>query len=285
MTDLRQGPPPRGMRMGVVSVLVAVVLLLGLFTGILLGRRGIAPEAAEIEPVQATTATRPATPLAATSPAAPIDMSLLSAREAVLAGQLAALEARTGALTVTADAAGGQAARAEALLIVVAARRALDRGMPLGNLEGQLQQRFGTTRPHAVAIVRAMARQPGTLEDLRQAFEAIAPAAASGVSDGWLSTIRREFGNLVVLRRAGTPSPRPAEHLARARRLLQADQVEAALAEVSLLPGVRDAANWKAAARRYILARRALDVLESAAFVAPATVPAPAPQPIADWAR
>jgi hypothetical protein len=181
------------------------------------------------------------------------------------------LETRAAALVTTADAAGHQAGRAETLLIVLAARRAIERGLPLGGLDAQLQQRFGSTR--AVMIVRATARQPVTLEDLRQGLDAIGPAAVAGASDGWLATLHRELGSLVVLRRAGTPSPRPAEHLARARRLLDQGQVEAARAEVALLPGADDAANWMAAARRYVLARQALDALETAALAAPARPP------------
>ena len=50
-------------------------------------------------------------------------------------------------------------------------------------------------------------------------------------------------------------------------------QVEAALAEAQTLPGAGRAANWVAAARRYVLARRALDRLEDAAIAAPAVVP------------
>ena len=273
MTDPRSAPRPRGLRLGAVSVLVMVVLLAGLFVGILLGRRAQAPEAS----VEPSALTQPGTaPIAAPPPAAPpapVDAATLAGREAMLSGQLAALEQRTAALTATADAAGTQAGRAEALLAALSARRVLDRGLPLGALDTQLLQRFGNIR--AVAIVRLAARQPVTLEDLRQGLDAIGPAAAAGTSEGWASAIRRELGTLVVLRRAGTPSPRPVEHLARARRLLDQGQVEAARAEVLLLPGAQDAAAWLTAAHRYVLARQALDALEATALSGP--VPAPAP--------
>lgn len=281
MTDFRSPERhpdrPRGLRIGVVSVLIAVVLLAGLFAGILLGRRSRVPEPAPASVVAQPVAGLSPAPAPAPTPALPTDAATLSARETVLANQLAALETRAAALTVTADGAGNQAARAEALLVVLAARRALDRGLGLGPADAQLVARFGTLNPRAVRVIRIAARQPVTLEDLRQALEAIGPAAMSGVSDGWVATVRRELGNLVVLRRAGTPSPRPAEHLARAQRLLAADQVEAALAEVALLPGADDAANWRAAATRYIAARRALDALENAALAGP---PPPRPAPV-----
>ena len=54
----------------------------------------------------------------------------------------------------------------------------------------------------------------------------------------------------------------PADRLARARRLLEAGQVEAARAEVERLPGATQASNWMDAARRYIVARKALDILD-----------------------
>jgi thioredoxin-like negative regulator of GroEL len=55
----------------------------------------------------------------------------------------------------------------------------------------------------------------------------------------------------------------------RARRMLESGQVDGALAEVARLPGRDKAAAWMTAARRYIQARRALDVLETAAIVEP----------------
>ena len=275
MTDPRS---PRGLRLGVVSVLVMVVLLVGLFVGILIGRRALPHEAGTEASGFAQPLTASATPsqVVPASPP-PTDAGTLAGREAMLAGQLAALESRAATLAVTADAAGKQAGRAEALLTALGARRALDRGLALGVLDAQLSQRFGNIR--AVAIVRAAARQPVTLEDLRQGLDAIGPAAAAGVSEGWAVALRREIANLVVLRRAGMPSPRPAEHLARARRLLDQGQVEAAQAEVAQLPGVEDAAGWIAAAHRYVLARQALDALENAALAGPMTAP-PAPAPI-----
>lgn len=269
MIDPRSPPRSRGLRLGAVSALVMIVLLAGLFLGILLGRRSVPAtvptETTGLTQPVASSLTQPVAPTLAPS----IDAATLAGREAILASQLAALENRASAVAATADAAGGQAARAEALLTALAARRALDRGVPLGNLDTQLLQRFGNVR--AVAIVRDAADQPVTLEDLRQALDAIGPAAAAGVNEGWASAVRRELSNLVVLRRAGTPSPRPVEHLARARRLLDQGQVEAALAEVAALPG--DAGNWLAAARRYVLARRALDALEAQALAAPAPTP------------
>lgn len=268
MKDLRitTDRTARGVRVGVVSVLVALAFLLGLALAVVLVRH----QNARDDGAEASTDPSALPAVSATPAAIQADPATLTAREAVLAGQIASLEARAAALSASAEAAGGQATRAEALLTAVAARRMLDRGLPLGALDAQLPARFGAVQPRAVAIVRAAAREPLTLEDLRQGLDAVGPAAATGFGDGWWSSLRRELGTLVVLRRAGEPSPLPVDHLARARRLLQADQVEAARAEVALLPGQADAANWLAAAQRYVLARQALDALENAALADPA---------------
>ena len=205
-------------------------------------------------------------PVPASAGDASVDPATLAVREGVLAGQLAALEARTASTTADALAAGGQAGRAEALLVVAAARRAIDGGQPLGYLEGQLRARFAPVAPRAVEVAIDAGLRPVTLDDLRLGLAATAPALTTGAGEGWWTSLRREVGSLVVLRQAGTPSPLPADRLARAERLVDGGQVEAARVEVARLPGAGAAAGWLDAARRYALARHALDALEGAAL-------------------
>lgn len=271
---------PRGPGIAAIVVLVALAFLAGIaLMGFLAHRNGWFGETVTPAPVAATRAAAefiPAPPLSASGGAAMAmsDPAALVTREAALAAQLSVLEARTAAITGDAAAAGTQAGRAESLLVAFAARRAIDRGQPLGYLEDQLRTRFADRQSRAVAAVIDAGRQPVTLEDLRQGLDAIAADISSGsVDDGWNDTIRRELGNLIVLRRAGTPSPLPADRLERARRLLAAGQVEAARAEVARLPGARQAANWMTAARRYAVARQALDVIENAALLGQGIVP------------
>lgn len=199
----------------------------------------------------------------------------IAARNATLAAQLAALESRAAAMDRDSATAAGQAGRAEAILVAFAARRALDRGVGLGYLEEQLRQRFAGTLPReTIAVIRA-ARARVTLEDLRTGLDTAAPALVARESDWWAG-VGSELRNLVVIHRAGEPSPLPADRLARARRMVEAGNVEAALAEVTRLPGARAATNWTAAAQRYVAARRALDTLEAAAItgaIAPPPVP------------
>jgi hypothetical protein len=215
-------------------------------------------------------------PAPQTAVAAAIDPATLVGREAALSAQLAALEARTNTVSADTAAAGGQAGRAEALLVAIASRRALDHGQGLGFLEVQLRDRFGALEPRATATVIDTGRRPVTLEDLRQGLEGIAPAVVSGAGNGWLASLREELGHLVVLRQEASPSSLPADRLARARRLLDGGQVEAARAEVVRMPGAEAASNWLDAARRFVLARRALDVLESTALTRPVPATRPA---------
>lgn len=190
------------------------------------------------------------------------------------------LEQRMARISVSAEAASGNAARAEGLLVAFAARRALDRGVALGYIEGQLRERFGDAQPREVATVIAAARQPITLEELQISLNELGPELAGGGSNAsWWDGFRREVGELLVIRKAGTPSPAPSERLIRAKRRLSGGQVDAALAEVARMPGRARAENWMAAARRYIEARRALDAIETAAILSPRTVREPEPSP------
>ena len=151
-------------------------------------------------------------------------------------------------------------------MIAFAVRRAIERGLPLGALEGQLRKRFGETHGEAVSIVIGTATQPVTLEDLRLALDTIAPRLAGSPDDGIWSRGKRLLSDLVVLRQADSPSPRAADRLRRARRALDEGNVEAALAEVARMPGAADAQSWTSAAKRYIASRNALREIEVAAM-------------------
>nr|WP_317894246.1 hypothetical protein [uncultured Sphingomonas sp.] len=236
----------------------------------------------------------PATPQNAAPPAQrPADIATLSQREQVLAAHIAELEARLANVDTSSRVASGFATRAEGLLVAFAARRALDRGLALGYIEDQLRQRFAAAEPQAVATVIAAARQPVTLEDLRLALDTIAPKLSGGGPDeSWWQGIRRELSQLIIIRQDASPSMLPADRLARARRRLDAAQVEGALAEIARMPGAANAQSWMDAARRYIAARQALNAIETVAIqgggtlsVPPAPLPVPpATQPAADEA-
>ncbi|HVJ00512.1 MAG TPA: hypothetical protein VM657_15750 [Sphingomonas sp.] len=196
------------------------------------------------------------------------DLNSLNAREAALAARLADLEARAATIDTKAEQASGNASRAEGMLVAFAARRALDRGLGLGYIEGQLRQRFGATQPRAVATIIQASRNPVTADDLRLGLSTIGNDLVSG-SDGrgWFERFGDELSSLVVIHKEGMLSSRPSDRLARARHLLEGGQVEGALDEVRKLPGAPRADRWIAAAQRYVDARRALDVIETAAIL------------------
>jgi hypothetical protein len=186
------------------------------------------------------------------------------------------LEERLAELDQQSRAAVGNADRAEGLLVAFAARRALDRGVALGYIEGLLGQRFGESQRQAVATVITASRQPVTLEELQEKLAEVGPQlTGGGPEQSWWTALKSEMSGVVRLRRAGTPSTMPAERLRRATRRLEAGQVDVALAEVLRMPGRDKAAVWIAAARRYVAARRALDALETAALLEPRAGAAP----------
>jgi hypothetical protein len=188
-----------------------------------------------------------------------------------LAARVAELEQRLSRLNLEAASASGNASRAEGLLVAFAVRRALDRGLPLGYLEAQLRLRFGDDQPNAVKTIIDTSRDPVTLEQLRAELDALAPELV-GRSDGdgsFWTGLRREVSELFVVRPAGTQSPRASERLDRARRYLAGGQVDKAIEEVQAMPGAAEAKDWLIAARRYHEARRALDLIETAAILEP----------------
>jgi hypothetical protein len=211
----------------------------------------------------------------------PPDVDTLSQRETVLAAHIAELEARLANVDTSSRVASGFATRAEGLLVAFAARRALDRGLALDYIEDQLRERFATAEPQAVATVIAAARQPVTLEDLRLALDTIAPKlSGGGPNESWWQGIRRELSQLIIIRQDASPSMLPADRLARARRRLDAAQVEGALAEIARMPGAANAQSWMDAARRYIAARQALNTIETVAIQGRGALPLP-PMPVA----
>jgi hypothetical protein len=189
---------------------------------------------------------------------------------AALGGQVSELTRRIEAIDQRARAASGDADRAEALLVAFAARRALDRGVGLGYIEALLRDRFGTSQPQAVATIISASRQPVTLSWLETELVRIGPAleGQAGSTDWW-SALRRQLGDLIVVRHAGDPPTDTADRLDRAQRALESGQVDVALAEIARIPGSAVATDWIAGARRYIASRAALDRIETAALLEP----------------
>jgi len=197
----------------------------------------------------------------------------------VLDQRMAALEQRLTQITLAADAAEAKTSRAEALLIVAAARRDIDAGQPLGPLADQLRTHFAASQSGAVQTVIAGGMAPITLDQLLAELDALAPrlSADSADQNGW-DRFRRDLGSLFVIRRDAAPAVRAETRLDHARLLLRGGAVDAALREVeSLSPGPQ-AAEWLGKARRYGALHAALDQLDAAALAAPVSPAAP-PRP------
>lgn len=225
---------------------------------------------------------RPAPPAPTTAVSLPQGTTQRLVIDPEISRRVTQIEQRIAFISSQSQAAVGNADRAEGLLVAFAARRALDRGVALGYIEGLLRERFGTSQPVAVATVISASRQPVTLEELQTGLQEIGPElSGAGPDQDWWTALKAELGELVIVRRSGTPSTLPAERLQRAKRRLDAGQVDVALAEVLRMPGREGAADWIGDARRYVSARRALDTIETAALLDPRNPPdAPLAQPV-----
>ncbi len=170
------------------------------------------------------------------------------------------------------------AARAEGLLVAIAARRAIDNGTPLGYLADQLRLRFGSSQPQAVITVLQASQTPVTLAALQSELTGIENLLVTGAREETLwATIQREFSELFVLRKSDSPSPAPTQRMLRTHALVESGNVRGAIAEISAMPGVAAPAaqNWLGRARSYEQTRKALDTLERSALAAPPIMAAP----------
>jgi hypothetical protein len=263
MSDIAQSPPAPTRQLtltATIGIALATFVVGLLIAGLVVWRMVPA------QPVPESQAAAPDTKVIVAPPVAS-DPASLSARQQMLAAELSTLEQRTAAVTGEAANSYGNASRAEGMMIAFAARRAIDRGSPLGYIEQQLRDRFGTTRPNEVAAIVDAGRNPITVEDLRLGLDQIGSQLALGpAGDGWGGSFVRMLGSLVVIHPRNAPSPVPGERLARIRRFLAQGQVEAAVEEVKRLPGAAQSKAWLDGAQRYIATRQALDTLEAAAL-------------------
>lgn len=249
-------------------LLVALVLLLAGAAAAVWGLAHYQPAAqflgvAQPPPQTAMSAPKPAigpgpSPIVQATPADPNE-----------AARVNSLENRVSQVENATQRAEGFAGRADALVVAFAARRAIDRGVALGYLENLLVDRFGAQHQPAVATIITASHQPVRLQDLIDEYDALGPELRrGGPQDSWWTSFKREFGSLVEVHRAERPAVNVEARYTRAQRLLAAGDVDQALAETMRLPGAARVGDWTARARRYILAHRALDEIESAALLA-----------------
>jgi hypothetical protein len=181
--------------------------------------------------------------------------------------RLAAAEQRLTRLDLQAQAAAGNAARAESLLIAFATRRAVERGAELGYLADQLRLRFGDQWPNAVGTIIDFARNPVRIDSLVARLEGLAPQLEQTSEGPSWGAFKREIKELFVFRRETTPSPQPTKRLERARWALEQGRYQAAIDEVRGMPGAAKGAAWIKDAERYKQAMDAMEVIETAAVL------------------
>ena len=181
--------------------------------------------------------------------------------------RLAAAEQRLARLDLQAQAAAGNAARAEGLLIAFATRRAVERSAELGYLADQLRLRFSDQWPNAVNTIINFSRNPIRYDNLSARLDGLGPQLVE-VDQGlsW-SRFTEELSQLFVIRRESTPSPQPELRLERARIALEQGRYQNAIDEIRAMPGAADAQVWIADAERYRDAMLALEVIETAAVL------------------
>jgi hypothetical protein len=290
MTDNAQTFPDSstrssGPRLGTLALVVLGAFALGAAVMFYLARTegwGIAEEVS----VRSDSAPLATEPLAASSRfgplVSPVEPSAAEVRQTaqrveqveVQAGgidqRVAAMEQRLTRLDLQSQAAAGNAARAEGMLIAFAARRSLERGQPLGFLEDQLRLRFGDARPNAVQTVIDSSQDGVTLNELLVQLDGMGSDLVEVPQDeGLMRRIGHELSQLFSIRTADTPSPVAERRLERARVHLESGQIERAIAEVRAMPNATLAQDWLDKAERYAAAQRALEVLETAAVLEP----------------
>jgi uroporphyrinogen-III synthase len=185
-------------------------------------------------------------------------------------GRLAMLEDRLSRLNLQANAASGNAARAEGLLIAFATRRMVDRGEPLRYLSDQLRLRFANAQPRAVTKIIEFSENPVTIDELTARLEALGPRLTRDSTEQSLwSTITGELSEMFVLRRDSSKVMSPETRIERARVMLTARRIPEAIEQVELLPGAEAADKWIVDAQRFTEVQSALDLIETAAMLEP----------------
>ncbi|MBU7579545.1 MAG: hypothetical protein KAF27_03605 [Porphyrobacter sp.] len=208
-----------------------------------------------------------ATPAAAAAIAAEQTAERVAEQQGGIDQRLAAAEQRLTRLDLQAQAAAGNAARAESLLIAFATRRSLERGAELGYLADQLRLRFGDQWPNAVGTIIEFSRAPVRLDQLVARLEGLGPQLQQSNEGPSWGAFKRELKQLFVFRRESTPSPQPQKRLERARWALEQGRYQAAIDEVRGMPGAAKAEAWIKDAERYKKAMDALEVVETAAVL------------------
>ena len=219
---------------------------------------------------QTPAAMRPAPTQVSTSGTAVASLARQEAAVGSVEARLAMLEDRLSRIDLQADAASGNASRAENLLIAFAVRRMIDRGEPLRHLAVQLRLRFADAQPRAVNTIVQFARNPVTTDELSSRLEALSPQlTATGPDTTLFDRAMNDLTGLFTVQREPSEVIGPQAGIERARVMLRAGRIEDAVAQVRRLPGARAGDKWIADAQRYAQVQDALDLIETSAMFEP----------------
>lgn len=243
---------------------------LGVAGTVWLASRGYLEDLGLVERATMPIAARSTIPAGASGTASastdPVELEAVGDVEA----RLAMIEDRLSRISLGADAASGNAARAEGLLVAFAARRMIDRGERLGYLADQLRLRFANAQPRAVGTIIAFARDPVTADQLAARLEALSPDLTGSSPDAsFLDRVLNDISSLFTLRREPSEVIGPQAAVERARVMLRSGRIDEAVAQVQRLPGAEAAEKWIVDARRYAEVQDALDLIETAAMLEP----------------
>ncbi|MCB2047552.1 MAG: hypothetical protein KDE32_04915 [Novosphingobium sp.] len=261
-------PPPRRSSRGQLLVALLAFLLGAALVGWIVWQGYLEDFFPAREPAAKVAEVQPATAASEEQANAEVERQL----EAVggVEGRLAMLEDRLSRLDLQANAASGNAARAESLLIAFAARRMIDRGQPLRYLADQIQLRFANAQPRAVRTILEFAKDPVTVDQLSARLEALSPDLTGASPDAsFFDKALADLSDLFTVRREPSEVIGPEAGVERARVMLRAGRIDDAVAQIQRLPGAPAADKWVSDARRYAEVQRALDLIETAAMLEP----------------
>ncbi len=180
------------------------------------------------------------------------------------------LDDRLSRINVQAQQASGNADRTESMLIAFSARRAIDSGSALGYVENELRLKFGNSNPDDVRIIVNAGNNPVRLATLQNQLDIASEILLSPSSDASIwDVIKKEFGELFVIRKAGSQPPQPERRLARIKTSLANRDVKTAILEMEQMPGAENARGWISLAKRYLRVQKALDAVEKTAISIP----------------
>ena len=188
----------------------------------------------------------------------------LTADLAKISAQMEAQRARDEAATA---AILGAADRAEGILAVMLARRAMEDGRPLGAIDAALRRAFEARYPLAVRRLSEFGAGPVRLVQLRRDLAQLPALDRQGGGPGrsWWEIFGARMAALV---RSEIDDQAPLLTSAADAALARGD-VRGAVAQLRRLPAPRPPAleAWLASAERYAAAEEALRTLETAALI------------------